>query len=252
MSEPRYTEIIINDRPEFQTGINRLISSSWPKFMLQDSVAHRYWYRLYEVFPGFQFALVESDGETIIAAGNSLPLAWEGDPDDLPEEGWDWALARGFEDHEANRNPRVICALSITVAGDYRGRGISVQMVKAMRNMGRAHGFRTLIAPVRPNLKSLYPLIPMERYVEWHNDEGLPFDPWMRVHSRLDAQIAKVCSQSIIILGTLPEWEKWTGLRFPESGQYIVPHALVPVAMDRALDQGEYIEPNVWMIHSLQ
>ena len=44
---------------------------------------------------------------------------------------------------------------------------------------------------------------------------------------------------------------KWTGLRFPESGEYIVPGALNPVEIDCELDRGEYIEPNVWMAHKV-
>ena len=45
------------------------------------------------------------------------------------------------------------------------------------------------------------------------------------------------------------EWEKWTGMRFPESGKYIVPGALVPVQIDCERDLGSYVEPNVWMYH---
>ncbi len=49
--------------------------------------------------------------------------------------------------------------------------------------------------------------------------------------------------------GSVADWEAWTGMRFPESGQYVVPGALNPVTIDREADQGRYIEPNVWMLH---
>ena len=235
-----------------QARMDDLIVDSWPEFMLADEVAHRHWHQLYETFSEFQFALVEPDGETVVAAGNSLPLAWDGDPGELPDEGWDWALARGFEDQAAGRGARILCALSITVAADYRGKGISAQMVKAMRSIGRFHGFGSLIAPVRPNLKSQYPLIPMGNYASWQNEKGLPFDPWMRVHSRLGARIAKVCEHSMIIRGTATDWHQWTGLHFPESGDYVVPGGLTPMEMDRKTDCGQYLEPNVWMIHDLE
>jgi hypothetical protein len=51
------------------------------------------------------------------------------------------------------------------------------------------------------------------------------------------------------IPGTVAEWEEWTGMAFPESGEYVVPGALVPVTIDRERDQGRYVEPNVWMLH---
>jgi hypothetical protein len=39
-------------------------------------------------------------------------------------------------------------------------------------------------------------------------------------------------------------------MAFPESGDYIVPGALVPVQIDRERDLGHYVEPNVWMRHA--
>ena len=54
------------------------------------------------------------------------------------------------------------------------------------------------------------------------------------------------------ITGTLAEWEAWTGMVFLDSGPYVVPGALVPVEIDRVIDQGVYIEPNVWMVHHIE
>jgi hypothetical protein len=51
------------------------------------------------------------------------------------------------------------------------------------------------------------------------------------------------------IAGTRAEWEEWTGLTFPEDGEYVVPGALVPVRFKSG--RGVYVEPNVWMRHAL-
>ena len=53
------------------------------------------------------------------------------------------------------------------------------------------------------------------------------------------------------ITGTVAEWEGWTGMLFPESGDYVVPGALELVTIDREADLGTYVEPNVWMHHQL-
>jgi hypothetical protein len=53
------------------------------------------------------------------------------------------------------------------------------------------------------------------------------------------------------IPGTIADWEKWTGMHFPSSGEYIIPGALTPVKMDIEADLGLYIEPNVWMHHKV-
>jgi hypothetical protein len=53
----------------------------------------------------------------------------------------------------------------------------------------------------------------------------------------------------MIVTGSLEEWEGWTGLEFPEDGDYVVPGALVPVQFEGG--RGTYLEPNVWMRHGV-
>ncbi len=53
------------------------------------------------------------------------------------------------------------------------------------------------------------------------------------------------------ISGSVTDWEGWTGMRFPDTGSYVVPGALVPVEIDRERDEGVYVEPNVWMHHTV-
>ena len=49
------------------------------------------------------------------------------------------------------------------------------------------------------------------------------------------------------VTGSREEWEEWTGLQFPEDGDYVVPGALVPVRFENG--SGSYVEPNVWVRH---
>jgi hypothetical protein len=67
----------------------------------------------------------------------------------------------------------------------------------------------------------------------------------------MGARIVKIALESMRIPATVAEWEERTGMAFPESGEYVVPGALVPVRIDRERDQGLYIEPNVWMAHAV-
>ena len=246
-----YTAVSMLERPDLIDAADAAIDPVWPEFMLNDPVADRFWLRLWRDFPAYQFVLLESSTQAIMAIGNSLPLVWRDDPLNLPGRGWDWALEQGFDDLDAGRAPTTQCALSITVTQAYQGHGLSAAVVQAMKAIGQAHGLDALIAPVRPSQKSHYPLIPMARYIRWTNHASLPFDAWLRVHARLGAQLVKVCPESMAITGSVADWEAWTGMRFPESGQYIVPAALVPLVIDRQADRGDYVEPNVWMRHPL-
>ena len=42
---------------------------------------------------------------------------------------------------------------------------------------------------------------------------------------------------------------KWTGLSFIQSGRYVVCGALNPITIDLAEDKGQYVEPNVSLVH---
>jgi hypothetical protein len=120
-----------------------------------------------------------------------------------------------------------------------------------MREAVAEHGFDTLVAPVRPSWKARYPLVPIDRYISWTTPEGLPLDPWLRVHARLGATVVRPCPESMTIPGSVADWESWTGMAFPESGDYVVPGALELVSVDRQADTGLYVEPNVWMHHRI-
>jgi hypothetical protein len=123
--------------------------------------------------------------------------------------------------------------------------------VKAMLDLARRHGLETLIAPARPSWKERYPLVPIEGYAAWRRPDGFLFDP-MRVNERLGVRVLKPEPQSLRITGSVPEWEQWTGMAFPESGDYWVPPAgLATVAIDREENTGAYWEPNVCMEHTI-
>ena len=87
--------------------------------------------------------------------------------------------------------------------------------------------------------------------MRWQREDGAPFDPWLRAHWRLGAEILKVAHPSMVIEANIDEWEEWTGLQFPESGDYVISGALVPIQIDCEMNLGRYIEPNVWVHHPL-
>ena len=219
----------------------------WPEFMYHDAVLERLFDRVISEYAEFQFYAWDDERDEVVGGGNAIPTTWDGAAATLLDDGVDGVVEARFADDAPPAN--VLCALQILIAPEYRGQALSSRMIQRMAEIGRAHGLDTLIAPVRPNLKHSYPLTPIERYVEWRRPDGMLLDPWLRTHERLGAEIAKVAPESMRIPGTVAQWEEWTELAFPESGSYVVPGALVPVAIDRESDAGLYIEPNVWMVH---
>ncbi|HET9496117.1 MAG TPA: GNAT family N-acetyltransferase [Chloroflexia bacterium] len=244
-----YNTFTIAERPDYRAQLPEIEGQVWPAFMLESTVAARYWDRLFTDLGDYQTVFVDQAG-SVIAAGMTIPFLWDGDLATLPE-GWDAVLELGFAQLDAGLAPNALSALSAVIRPGHQGQGISAEILKAMRRIGLERGFRSMVAPVRPTLKSLYPLIPIEQYVTWTRPDGLPFDPWMRVHARLGAEVLAPAPRSMYYTGTVEEWEKWTGLYMPVSGEYVAAGALQPISIDRETDRGVYYDPNVWMRHAL-
>ncbi len=55
----------------------------------------------------------------------------------------------------------------------------------------------------------------------------------------------------MVVPGTPDQWRSWTGLPFDTSGEIEVPGALAPVHLDLDQEHVVYVEPKVWVHHSL-
>ncbi len=220
----------------------------WPEYNLHGDVLNRWWGSLDVDLPEFQFVLYDEADDEVVAEGNTGPLWWEGRDDSLPE-GIDSAIEQIFERARGGQSVNTLCALAAGVPSESRDRGLAEQLLRAMRTIAERHGLIHLVAPVRPSCKDRYPLASIESYVRWRRGDGQLLDPWMRVHERLGARVSTPLARSMSITGSVAEWESWTGLAFPESGDYVFPEGLAPVHIDRASDRGSYWEPNVWMVH---
>jgi hypothetical protein len=252
MNASRFQIITPSDLEDYRDRAGEITEASWPEFMLHDPIANENWHELFDRFMDYQFALLDTEKNRMAAMANSLPFYWDKPLEQLPEGGWDWVFLKAVEDHQNGITPNIQSAIQIAIHPDYQSQGSSLKMIRAMGAIGRSKGFQYLVAPVRPNQKSKYPLTGIDDYITWTNDEGLPFDAWLRVHVRAGAKILRPCREAMTIPGTHAEWEEWTGLKFPQSGQYYIPGALNPIMMNLEKDEGIYVEPNVWMVHRLK
>jgi GNAT superfamily N-acetyltransferase len=252
MTPSRFQLVTPQDLDDYRDQAGDIAVASWPEFMLHDPVADEHWHELFDRFSEYQFAMLDTETNRMAAMGNSLPFFWDKSLSQLPEGGWDWVFLKAVEDHKNGVEPNIQSAIQIAIHPDYQGRKLSTNMIQAMRAIGQSKGFSYLVAPVRPSQKSRYPLINIDDYITWTTNEGLPFDAWLRVHVRLGAMIIKPCHEAMTIRGTRAEWEEWTGMKFPQSGRYVIPGALNPMAMNVGEDEGVYVEPNVWMVHEIR
>jgi len=232
-----------------------LIRRVWPRWLMEAGAPEpdsppTDWLPLFARWPHLQLLLRDAGG-ALLGVANSAPLSWSGDAAGLPDEGWDWAYSSALADGDAGRAPRTLCALAVTLEPRAQGRGLSRRMLGALKAAALDAGLSQLIVPVRPNRKHAHPWMPMADYLQRVNAEGLPEDPWLRTHARLDARIVGPCARSMQLSGTVADWQRWLGISLTDAPQQVAPTLLAPLSIDPDTRIARYVEPNVWVEHPL-
>ncbi|MGI9017850.1 MAG: N-acetyltransferase [Euzebya sp.] len=235
------------DRPDLIGGVHKLGPQVWPEFMMHSACGGAFYVEMGTTFADCALVVTDSGGQVVCRA-LWIPFAWDGALP-LPERGWDWVSEKGISDRRNGVACNAASALEIGILPSLRGTGLSQILLAHMRHAAAQTGSATLFAPVRPSQKSQFPGESMHAYLARVREDGLPFDAWLRVHVRAGGQILGACDQSMIIAGSVDEWQTWTGMSLSQPGAHIVPGALTPVESDG--DQAVYTEPNVWVRHRL-
>jgi len=221
-----------------------LFTGVWPEYNMHGNRTGEYFGQLVPRYSRFQVLLYDVAADRIVGRGRAIPFRWDGSLADLPA-GIDAVGLRAVGEQAA---PTAVSALAAEIENGRQGQGLSQLIIRAMALVTRNAGLDPLVAPVRPSLKDRYPLIPIEEYARWQRADGLPFDPWMRVHARLGATILRGEPRSLEITAPVADWERWIGMELPQPGEYVFPAGLAPLTVADGV--GRYWEPNVWMLHA--
>ena len=250
MVSPAPVDVVrLADHPEL-VGPFWALSDLWPAFMQEDPVADLYFSRL-SAYPEHVLVAVDDDGQVVARAlGVPFAMGEEHGRPDLPASGWDGVIRWAWLDSLVGRRPTHLSALEITVAARGRGTGVAGHLLEALRTTARAADLVGYVAPVRPSRKHHEPRVPMGDYVARRREDGLPQDPWLRLHVRAGGRVVGVCPTSMTIPGTLAQWRAWSGLPLDADGPVELAGGLAPLHVDVGQDHAVYVEPNVWVAHS--
>jgi len=236
-----------DDRPDLHKQAEKIFSVGWPEFIFHDPVADQQMGRVRQWFADLSLLLVDGTDQ-IVAGGWAVPVCWDGSLEDLPG-GYDESLVRAVALREAGGRADTLVIAAAAVREDLQGRGLAAHMLGLLVSAGERAGLTRVIAPVRPTSKARYPLTTMDEFMKWTRADGTALDPWLRTHHRMGARVLGAAERSMTMTGSVADWETWVGFALPASGSYVVPGALAPLLIDRTTDQGELVEPNVWMQH---
>ncbi|HWB36513.1 MAG TPA: N-acetyltransferase [Rugosimonospora sp.] len=264
----------LSERPDLAASFDDF-PDSWPEFMFHDPVSAALFDSLVAANPALNLLALDPDDPTrplaracgfafscadptrladpvAVLDPAGMPAGGDaGVPAGLPPGGYDDVLLGGARDLLAGRRGNLAAALEVTVRPDARGSGLSGLMLRSLRARVAAAGYPALVVPVRPNRKHEHPEQPLAGYAARTRADGLPEDPWLRVHVRAGGRMVGVAPRSMSVVERLAGWRAWTGLPFDRTGEVLVPQGLVPVWCDVERDLGVYVEPNVWVLHEL-
>jgi hypothetical protein len=235
------------ERPDLKNEADEAFRVKWPEFLFpHDPIMKQYEAQVAEFFP--QYDVLMLDEGRVVAGGWGVPIRWDGTVEDLPD-GYDATMARAVQGHQGGIEATTLSYMTVAVVNGMTKRGLAGKVLAALRVRAVAAGLSHVIAPVRPTMKPRYPLTTMASYATWTGTDGLSIDPWIRTHQRMGATVLAPAPRSMLVSGTIAEWESWTDMVFPESGWYVVPDALGLVDINRAEDTGTYTEENLWVQH---
>ncbi len=221
------------------------VSKAFPYILSESQTIKNYWERLENYFPKFQLYLISADGD-LIGFMNTIPFQFKSPINELPENGWDWMLAKGISDFETDQLPNFLGGLQVIVRNEYQKLGYSRQILNYAKQIFQSLKLLNLLIPIRPTKKHNFPKMSMAAYLEL-KDQNEIYDPWIRTHLKGGAQIIKVCNSSMSIRGDIKFGESILDKNISESGEYLLKGVLKPISIDVKNDIGEYKEPNIWI-----
>jgi GNAT superfamily N-acetyltransferase len=237
------------DAPHLRKAARAIEQSTWNESgYLNYTKAHYEYSDLLAQRPEYQLCLVNEDTGYPVAVANAVPFACS-DLGSLPPEGWDWVVETAAR---TNNSPNTLGALAISVPAVHRLKGYGRLLIGALVDLAEAKGLRGgVVAPVRPSAKARHPWVPISEYLNWTDEKGRIYDPWLRSHLSAGGRLVGPCERSMVVNEPIAFWENWSRQRFESSGANPLEGALAPIKIDLERQTGIYEEPNVWVSYGV-
>ena len=234
------------DAPHLKKAALAIEQAAWSHLgYLSYSRAHYDHYaELLDAYPEYQLCLVDNETDYPVAVANSVPFVCSG-PDDLPPEGWDWVVETAARNKDMR--PNMLGGLAVSVPAVHRSKGYARVMIRSLIDLAKSKGLNGVVVPVRPSGKARHPWVPIADYMAWTDDNGRPYDSWLRSHVSVGGKVVGPCARSMVVHEPISFWENWSKEPFDRSGGYALEGALAPVEIDLDSQSGTYEEPNVWV-----
>ena len=177
--------------------------------------AYKEIYQLYKPtnnFPNFRdyrtgpyvFDKIKLDWIMLIDEGNNLmshgilcKIFWDGDTKNLPNDGWTGSTITAYKNNLEKIETNTMVGLFAHVSKKFRNQKLSGSLVDNMKKIAKKNKFK-LIIPLRPpsRYEKEYCNMEFEKFCNLKTEEGMPKDPWFRLHKKLNAKFLKISKTS--------------------------------------------------------
>jgi GNAT superfamily N-acetyltransferase len=246
---PQYT--LNHWKPTDVSAISQLEKVCWAPWLQKPE--HRI-ATIAQKFPETQLLLRNQQG-SIVATMTAVRIDWDGNPASLTT--WDAVVGENVEtgDYIKTYKPEgtTLCITSSAIDPPLQGKGLAPLLMRGMQQTAQELGIHHLIGPFRPSGYGDYKLahgsVDFAEYCAMTQENGEPFDPWLRSTFRIGLKPLRIEERSMVVdvpIRTFGEYQrtyhpqKWKEVEKDkwecgETGSWFV-HG------DRAI----YIEPNIW------
>jgi hypothetical protein len=230
-------------RPDLAGRIGELESESFPEYINAEPTWEECFPRILDTQAHLQIFIIDDEADELMAMVCHCQLDWDGDPATLP--GYNELLRATLETDSENQ-PSMLVGIMGIVPEKHRGKKVPELFHAATQRLLKDENFEYYTSPVRPTLKQLYPNFSIEEYLNWKTDDGRPFDPWIRTNEGLGTDYLCIAHDSISVSASVEQWQEWCGMKFPVSGEYVIPGGHQLLRIDLESDIGCYGEDHVW------
>lgn len=232
-----------SESPDLASRISELEDETFPTFLNEEPIWQNNQADIMHTFANYHYLVLDEAGN-VVGANINVPLAWSGDPHDLPS--YNELLELCLAQHKAGLKPTALVGILGAVAPEYQGKGLAKLLMKTNTQTQRKYGFSYYLSPIRPAIKQLYPNYSLETFLSWRMSEGDLIDSWLNFFRKAGATELGIARDAITMEAPLEQWEQWTGITFPATGQFIIPGGHQMLNVDVSRNTGTYSEDHLW------
>ena len=179
------------DAPHLKRAALAIEQAAWSHlgYLSYSRARYDYYAELLDAYPEYQLCLVDNETDYPVAVANSVPFVCSGlRMTCRQKDGTGWSR-RPLATRTCD--PVMLGGLAVSVPAVHRSKGYARVMIRSLIDLAKSKGLNGVVVPVRPSGKARHPWVPIADYMAWTDDNGRPYDPWLRSHVSVGGKVVR-------------------------------------------------------------